>query len=773
MADSAVQPVVTLKVMEREYKSKTVETTNLFETLLKLLKEKEEEVENLKYDLQDQTESRREWQKRATDAETRLASVQHILVLIDGNQTFFRPKLIRSGAHGAKEAVEKLITEAKASAREQHKNDLPEHLSVIVHIFIDVGKLADDLSTSNLLPEPDQLWTFIQEASKNELGVTITDCGAGHQAVDAKMKYFYELYLENCHCRHLFLALGRQSDYYTVLATYADDEYTKAKTSLIKPAQGLPQSSLPLHTVEFSTLESVHRQVVSFNDATPLANGWAPPASQPDFTPRETLPQRNGGPPAALRAAPSLNPMATQFQARPTVAPAAAFTSDGGTPKTNGDSSRPSRVQSSVLQGFKSDSITLVTPQPAPASVSSAKAQPTTREPMESAALPLHTAPAPQDQNNRHSLWEDSTTMLQTELKRPPELGVNALPDPVPVAAYSSPAPAATSSPMSQAPANQHIEPTSTTHKADDSSSAGVIKLDTSSHSSHQSTKGAEQGWETATTNSYVPAPISVPWGEEEPLSQSVSPQFNESPSYSKKPNNNFNRRQPKQGGNNSFAGGGKDRSNGSHPGRRVPRQFEGSWDDMVASESRQSQGSSTSPRPATVSISSATNRSTEFANAFARQVVAEPEPHPQARPIVAPIALNKSNQRIDLKLPKPAPADEEAFKLRTNNRHLCNEHHMRGSCTNIQCPFDHEEISDGLYLVLRNKARHSPCNQGSDCRRHDCYFAHHCPNVSRVSDCGRPACPFKYKGLHDILDLDIVEMIEPPKEEELVEGLI
>jgi hypothetical protein len=52
--------------------------------------------------------------------------------------------------------------------------------------------------------------------------------------------------------------------------------------------------------------------------------------------------------------------------------------------------------------------------------------------------------------------------------------------------------------------------------------------------------------------------------------------------------------------------------------------------------------------------------------------------------------------------------------------------------------------------------------------------MGHHCPNVSRVSICGRPNCPFKAKNLHDILDLQIVEVIEPSKKEELpIEGLI
>lgn len=110
------------------------------------------------------------------------------MVLVDGNQHFFRSSLVRAGMHGAKEAVQSFITEVKEHARQQHKNDLPENVSVVAHIFSDIGRLAHDLSAAKLLPEPDKLWNFIQEVCKLEPGFTISDCGTGHQAVDSKMK---------------------------------------------------------------------------------------------------------------------------------------------------------------------------------------------------------------------------------------------------------------------------------------------------------------------------------------------------------------------------------------------------------------------------------------------------------------------------------------------------------------------------------------------------------------------------------------------------------
>jgi hypothetical protein len=59
---------------------------------------------------------------------------------------------------------------------------------VVVHVFADIGRLAQDLSAAGLLPEPEHLWTFIQGICKSEPCFTVTDCGSGQQAVDAKMK---------------------------------------------------------------------------------------------------------------------------------------------------------------------------------------------------------------------------------------------------------------------------------------------------------------------------------------------------------------------------------------------------------------------------------------------------------------------------------------------------------------------------------------------------------------------------------------------------------
>lgn len=71
------------------------------------------------------------------------------------------------------------------------------------------------------------------------------------------------------------MGLGHESNYYQVLHTYADDEYTKRKTSLIRPPHGLPSKySLPFSQTEISCLGAI--PLISIDSA--IVERSAPPA---------------------------------------------------------------------------------------------------------------------------------------------------------------------------------------------------------------------------------------------------------------------------------------------------------------------------------------------------------------------------------------------------------------------------------------------------------------------------------------------------------------
>jgi hypothetical protein len=541
-----------------------------------------------------------------------------------------------------KEAIQSLTSEAKTSAQEQRKNDLPStNLSVIVHIFIDVGRLADDLASAGLLPEPDKLWTFIQGVCA-EAGVTISDVGSDQRAVAAKMKCklsraygyisadcrdFYELYLENCHNRHLFLALGGDSAYYQTLESCEDDAYTKMKTSLVHPIAA--DSQLPFHTIAFSSLEKVPQQSsASVELTTPM------PALTASIRSFEHGWVHNGVPQPSVSSP-------TQFI----------------TIKSSCPARQPASPQKSTVQG---------SPRPT--------TTPITR--LKSTSSPSPAAKAEQ--------------AIPAERVSP-------------TLAVLTPSSHLSGIPQNFSNANGHHH--------ESSSLAGVVKLDASPQHSSHNFKATESSWESKTTNSYLPNPIDGGWGQDTSIAMPSTDEVTV-------PSGHNGRRSARQARIHNI----------NTNQRSQAKQFHGAWDDLMELEQLTSSGSSASPRPSlSVSSSSTTKTKTDFTSVFAEQVAPKAEPNASTRPVSAPIALNKAYQRIDLAIPKPTHENEQAFKKRIANRHLCNEHHMRGVCNDTQCTYDHEEISDGLYLTLRHVARRSPCHQGSACRRHDCYHAHHC----------------------------------------------
>ena len=146
-----------------------------------------------------------------------------------------------------------------------------------------------------------------------------------------------------------------------------------------------------------------------------------------------------------------------------------------------------------------------------------------------------------------------------------------------------------------------------------------------------------------------------------------------------------------------------------------------------------------------TMTTSSASSRSLPLnptAQAFAKTTTTPPPisgeaPHTgpvsKAHTAKSGIPVNKSGQRVDLKIAAPSSAVQKKLDERIARQKLCNEHHLRNTCMATACRFDHYPMEPAMLDALRVKARSIACTQGSKCRRLDCYYGHQCP-VSALS---------------------------------------
>ena len=107
-------------------------------------------------------------------------------MLLDGNQSFFKDEIIRSGA--AESAVQPLISEVHEIAKSRHKNDLASDIRIVLHVFLDFDRLLGDLVSAGSLTARKQLEEFTKALTASTPSLFVTDCGPGRQGVDAKLK---------------------------------------------------------------------------------------------------------------------------------------------------------------------------------------------------------------------------------------------------------------------------------------------------------------------------------------------------------------------------------------------------------------------------------------------------------------------------------------------------------------------------------------------------------------------------------------------------------
>lgn len=90
-------------------------------------------------------------------------------------------------------------------------------------------------------------------------------------------------------------------------------------------------------------------------------------------------------------------------------------------------------------------------------------------------------------------------------------------------------------------------------------------------------------------------------------------------------------------------------------------------------------------------------------------------------------IHVNKNGERIDTAISQPTNEEWNAYARRAKQHKLCNQYHLGGECSNLNCQFDHSNVDDSLIEVMRYIMRQHVCPSGPDCRLSKCYLGHMC----------------------------------------------
>lgn len=124
-------------------------------------------------------------------------------------------------------------------------------------------------------------------------------------------------------------------------------------------------------------------------------------------------------------------------------------------------------------------------------------------------------------------------------------------------------------------------------------------------------------------------------------------------------------------------------------------------------------------------------------------------------------IPVNKYGDRLDLVLEKPRAEDWQLYQQRSKLHKLCNNHHLGGQCTDVDCKFDHSELEPQALAVMKYILKEVPCQRGSKCRLANCYSGHVCQRDGCRGG-SRFNCRFKPLQHAHHLDFKVAEWVSP-----------
>ncbi|KAJ5982421.1 Zinc finger CCCH-type [Penicillium sp. IBT 35674x] len=127
-------------------------------------------------------------------------------------------------------------------------------------------------------------------------------------------------------------------------------------------------------------------------------------------------------------------------------------------------------------------------------------------------------------------------------------------------------------------------------------------------------------------------------------------------------------------------------------------------------------------------------------------------------------IPINKDGDRLDTYCPRPSPEAFDEYHRRAKEHRVCNSYHLSGECGDMDCQYDHSDVSNTIIEVLRYILLQHPCSRAGACRSIKCFWGHICqkPNCKAVKSW---QCRFNHRT--HTLDLQVAQWVAPIEQTE------
>ncbi|KAI1178366.1 hypothetical protein F4777DRAFT_538462 [Nemania sp. FL0916] len=219
------------------YKKLETDRDQLITSMIQKIYEDAKAIKTLKFDLDDQRNSRINFQIRAKELEEQIGNWQlrinngsFAVVLIDGDGAKFRDEFLRDPGQGAAKAAWKL-KEAVKEAGVGH--DIP----ILVRVYANINDLARSLRLSGVIEADENLRVFAEQFTNTYADCDFINVGKGKENTDSKIRRLLDHYHKNSQCKSIFIACCHDNGYLHDLRQYAGAADSKIKLIETTPAE--------------------------------------------------------------------------------------------------------------------------------------------------------------------------------------------------------------------------------------------------------------------------------------------------------------------------------------------------------------------------------------------------------------------------------------------------------------------------------------------------------------------------------------------------------
>lgn len=317
--------------------SRQNEVTHLIQACLRL----NSEALVLQSDLDDERITRRNWKRRAEEAE---AAIQRkfVVVLVDGDgyqfrRSFYDALSASGGSKAANELWMRVVDNLKAA---DTSSAIASDCDVLVNIYANKIGLAKTLVACGYINHLSQIDLFFSSFTQSRSLFQFIDCGPGKERVDSKLRGklsprglsvieqdglttntdTFRFYANNAQCQRIYVACSHDNGYIAELDKYRHDMVVMPKVMLVHAAQTpsavKAYSSLPFKHTRF---DSVFEDAALEPPAKVDVPYFTPPPDPPSYDPRPSEQDVLNLTPTASRSShssnaagpPGLTPLAT------------------------------------------------------------------------------------------------------------------------------------------------------------------------------------------------------------------------------------------------------------------------------------------------------------------------------------------------------------------------------------------------------------------------------------------------------------------------------